>query len=164
MSGTANLQGSTDRSPLDVEIARLRDLNIDALRARWRIVLRRPAPPHLPRHLLFAMLAYRIQAEGLGDLDAETIRLLNKVGSVRSNVETLTETYDQRRRQVTLGTVLMREWNGNTHRVMVVEGGFAWEDRTYDSLSKIAYTITGTRWNGPRFFGLRDKKAAEGKR
>jgi Protein of unknown function (DUF2924) len=54
----------------------------------------------------------------------------------------------------------MREWNGQTHRVMVVEQGFAWEDTTYDSLSKIAQVITGTRWNGPRFFGLREHRFA----
>jgi hypothetical protein len=54
-----------------------------------------------------------------------------------------------------LGTVLTREWNGQHHRVMVVEGGFAFEGKTFDSLSKIAFAITGTNWNGPRFFGLR---------
>jgi hypothetical protein len=166
MPRTTNLRDSTNRSPLDVEIARLRDLNAEALRARWRIVFRRSAPPHLPRHLLFAMLAYRIQVEVLGDLDAETIRLLDKVGSARSDVDTvpLTETYDQRRRALTPGTVLTREWNGAIHRVMAVDDGFAWDGRTYDSLSKIAVAITGTKWNGPRFFGLRDKKEVEGKR
>ena len=55
----------------------------------------------------------------------------------------------------------MREWNGRPHRVMVVDEGFAWNGKTYDSLSKIACTITGTKWNGPRFFGLRDKISAE---
>ena len=59
------------------------------------------------------------------------------------------------------GTVLTREWNGQTYRVMVVGEGFAWAGRTYDSLSKIASAITGTRWNGPRFFGLRDRIPAE---
>jgi hypothetical protein len=166
MPRSANLRDPTNRSSLDHEIAHLRDLNVEALRARWRIIFRRGAPRHLPRHLLFAMLAYRIQAEVLGELDAETVRLLNKVGSVRSDVDTvpLTETYDQRRRALTSGTVLTREWNGTIHRVMVVEDGVAWEGRTYDSLSKIAYAITGTKWNGPRFFGLRDKRAAESKR
>jgi Protein of unknown function (DUF2924) len=164
MRRTTNRRDSITRSPLDVEIARLRGLGIDTLRARWRIVFRRSAPPHLPRHLLFAMLAYRIQAEVLGDLDAETIRLLDKVGSAPSGVDTvsLTKTYDQRMRTPTPGTVLTREWNGTIHRVMVVDGGFALEGRSYDSLSKIASAITGTKWNGPRFFGLRDKKAAEG--
>ena len=73
----------------------------------------------------------------------------------------LTEAFDQRRRDLLPGTVLTREWNGRHHRVMVVGEGFAWEGRTYDSLSKIASAITGTKWNGPRFFGLRDRKPAE---
>ncbi len=55
----------------------------------------------------------------------------------------------------------MREWNGQPHRVMVLHEGFAWNGRTYDSLSKIAFAITGTKWNGPRFFGLRDKPSTE---
>ena len=59
------------------------------------------------------------------------------------------------------GTVLTREWNGHNHRVMVVSEGYTWDGQTYDSLSKIAYAITGTKWNGPRFFGLRDKWPAE---
>ena len=59
------------------------------------------------------------------------------------------------------GTVLTREWNGRNHRVMLVAEGFAWGGRTYHSLSSIAFAITGTKWNGPRFFGLRDKIPAE---
>ena len=55
------------------------------------------------------------------------------------------------------GTILAREWNGSMHRVAVLADGFAWNGKTYPSLSKIAQAITGTRWNGPRFFGLRDK-------
>ena len=55
----------------------------------------------------------------------------------------------------------MREWNGRPHRVMVVDAGFAWNGKIYDSLSKIASAITGTKWNGPRFFGLRDKPTVE---
>ena len=66
---------------------------------------------------------------------------------------------DQKRIDLTPGTVLVREWNRRSHRVMVVAGGFAWNGQTYDSLTKIAFAITGTRWNGPRFFGLRDKQA-----
>ena len=62
---------------------------------------------------------------------------------------------DQRKQAMVLGTVLTREWNGQFYRVMVVEGGFAFEGKTFDSLSKIAFAITGTNWNGPRFFGLR---------
>ena len=159
--------GSVARGPtkvsLEEEIAHLRGLKLKGLRARWLSVTGQEAPPHLSRHLLFAIVAYRIQAEALGDLDAETLRLLKKIGSARSGTEVvpLTGAYDQRRQELLPGTILTREWNGQTHRVMVVKEGFAWEDRTYDSLSKIAYAITGTKWNGPRFFGLRDKIPAE---
>jgi hypothetical protein len=55
------------------------------------------------------------------------------------------------------GTILSREWNGQMQRVAVLPGGFAWDGNTYPSLSQVALAITGTRWNGPRFFGLRDK-------
>jgi hypothetical protein len=148
---------------LEEEIAHLRGLKLKGLRARWLSVTGQEAPPHLSRQLLFAIVAYRLQAEALGDLDAQTLRLLKKIGSARSGTEVipLTDAYDQRRQELLPGTILTREWNGQTHRVMVVKEGFAWEDRTYDSLSKIAYAITGTKWNGPRFFGLREKIPAE---
>ena len=144
---------------LNEEIARLRDLDLKGLRARWQSMIGRAAHPQLPRHLLFAMVAYRLQADALGDLDAPTLRLLAKAGSARSDSEfgSLTDAFDQQRRDLLPGTVLTREWNGQTHRIMVVQGGFVWEGNTYDSLSKIAHSITGTKWNGPRFFGLRDK-------
>lgn len=151
---------------LEHEIARLRGLKSETLRARWRTVFGGKAAPHLPRQLLFAMIAYRLQAEVLGDLDAETLRLLKKIdlAPAKSEAVSLTAALDQRRRELSHGTVLMREWNGQTHRVMVVDQGFTWEGNTYDSLSKIAQVITGTRWNGPRFFGLRDTRSASGDR
>ena len=68
---------------------------------------------------------------------------------------------DQRRFAPPPGTVLVREWDQKSHRVMVMPDGFAWNGKTYPSLSKIAFAITGTRWNGPRFFGLRDKSSRE---
>lgn len=142
---------------LEDEIAHLRHLDTATLRARWRTVFGSKAPPHLPRHLLFAMIAYRLQAEVLGDLDAETLRLLKKIELSPSKTEAvpLTEMFCQQRRELSTGTVLLREWNGQTHRVTVVEQGFSWQGLTYDSLSK----ITGTKWNGPRFFGLRDQRS-----
>ena len=148
-----------DRKTIDIEIARLRDLDVAALRARWHTMFGRRAPSHLPRHLLFRILAYRHQADLLGDLDAESLRLLD-----RSETPEKAGQRAVARRSVDArpGTVLGREWNGQMHRVTVLEKGFAWKGKTYPSLSKIALAITGTRWNGPRFFGLRDKPSKGG--
>ena len=158
-------QDKSDRT-LAEEIAQLRGLALNGLRARWQSMTGKQASAHLPRHLLFAMVAYRLQADAWGDLDAATARLLKRVGSSRSDAEVaaLTAAFDQQRHELLPGTVLTREWNGHIHRVMVTEGGFAWDGSTYDSLSKIACAITGTKWNGPRFFGLRDKSPTEVKR
>lgn len=147
-----------DRKTLDVEIARLRDLDVGELRNRWQTVFGRRAPPHLPRHLLFRVLAYRLQADQLGDLDCECQRLLDRSESPENAGQ---RAVDLSRRTVNLrpGTVLGREWNGRMHRVAVLADGFAWNGKTYPSLSKVAFEITGTRWNGPKFFGLRDKSS-----
>jgi hypothetical protein len=145
-----------DREQLDVEIARIRDLDARELRNRWHAVFRRPAPPHLPRHLLLRMLAYQLQVDRLGDLDTESRRLLDHSGSPERAGQSAVDSV-RRIADVRPGTVLGREWNGRMQRVAVLAGGFAWNGRTYPSLSQVAFAITGTRWNGPRFFGLRDK-------
>ena len=75
----------------------------------------------------------------------------------------LTNEFGRRRAELKPGTILTREWNAQAYRVMVVDEGFAWNGKTYDSLSKVAFAITGTNWNGPRFFGLRDKISVETK-
>jgi hypothetical protein len=141
------------------EIMHLRGLDLKGLRARWRSVLQRPAPDHLPRHLLFAIIAYRIQADRFGDLDHETRQLLDRTGAKETGTAMSARlvSFDQKRTELTPGTVLVREWDRQSQRVMVMSDGFAWNGQTYDSLSKVAFAITGTNWNGPRFFGLRDK-------
>ncbi len=133
---------------LDVEIARLRDLDIGELRARWHTVFRRRAPPHLPRHLLFRVLAYRLQAEQLGDLDRESMDLLDRSGSPEQAGQLAA--VDQRRRKLDLtpGTVLGRDWKGRMQRVTVLVDGFAWNGKTYPSLSKVAFAITGPDGTG----------------
>ena len=150
------------REKLDIEIARLRGLDVEQLRARWRTVFRRQVPPHLPRHLLFRVLAYRLQVEHWGDLDAESRRFLVRCAS-QSEAEKLAADRSKKGNNLRPGTLLVREWNGELQRVMVLADGFAWNDKTYTSLSKVAAAITGAHWNGPRFFGLRDKSAKEKK-
>src|SRR5512132_1197825 len=111
-SGSA-AQTATRRS-LEDEIAHLRDLDRKGLRARWKGVFRRQPPLHLPRHLLFAILAYRLQADAFGDLASDTVRLLKQIGSNGSTVDTarLASEFDRRRINLKPGTILTREWNG----------------------------------------------------
>src|SRR6266480_5131708 len=145
-----------DRASLDNEIARLRDLDVGELRSRWHNVFGRRPHPHLPRHLLFRVLAYRLQADVLGDLDGESQRLLDRSVSPEDAGQRAME-LARRTADLRTGTVLAREWNGQMQGVDVLADGCAWHGKSYLSLSKVAFAITGTRWSGPKFFGLRDK-------
>jgi hypothetical protein len=150
----------TTETSVEEEIVHLRGLDLKGLRARWQSVFQRPPPDHLPRHLLFAIIAYRIQVDRFGDLDHDTRQLLDRTGAKESGTAMSARlvSFDQKRTELTPGTVLVREWDRRSQRVMVMSDGFAWNGRTYDSLSKVAFAITGTNWNGPRFFGLRNKE------
>ena len=136
---------------LELEIAHLRGLDLDGLRARWRTLFGRRAPAHLPKHLLLRILAYRVQADALGDLDPATVRILERYAGPSGPAPALGP-------RLTPGTLLVRQWAGQQHRVTVLDEGFGWRDQTYRSLSEVARAITGTRWNGPRFFGLREER------
>jgi hypothetical protein len=153
--GRASTKTSTEN-----EIAHLRGLDLKELRSRWHSVFQRPPPDHLPRHLVFAIIAYRIQSDRVGDLDHETRQVLDRVDAKNTGVTMSARlvSFDQKRTELMPGTVLVREWDRRSQRVMVMADGFAWNGQTYDSLSKVAFAITGTKWNGPRFFGLRDKE------
>ena len=148
------------KTPVEDEIAHLRGLDLRGLHARWQSVFQRQAPAHLTRHLLFSIIAYQIQADRSGDLDHETKQVLDRTVAKETGPATSARlaSFDQKRTELTPGTVLMREWDRQSQRVMVMADGFAWNGQTYDSLSKVAFAITGTKWNGPRFFGLRDQE------
>jgi hypothetical protein len=137
------------------EIEALLALDLDALRLCWRKATGRMAPADLPKFLLLRMLAYRMQAAVFGDLHPETLQALRRMA--RRNKRSGPD--DGRRRPAAgrilkPGTVLLREWEGSLHRVTVLSDGFAWNEKTYASLSTVAKAITGTQWSGPRFFGL----------
>ena len=144
---------------VNVEVARLRDLDAQGLRSVWESRYGGKAAAHLPRHLLIRLLAYRLQAEHFGDLDPDSKRLLDKSDSPEDASRRAADAV-RATKSLRPGTVLGREWKGEMHRVAVLADGFAWNGTTYPSLSKVAFAITGTRWNGPRFFGLRDRTAA----
>jgi hypothetical protein len=151
---------ASNKTSVEDEIAHLRGLDLGGLRARWQGVFRRPAPAHLTRYLLFAVIAYRLQADRFGDLDHGTLQVLDRTiaKETGSTMSARLVSFDQRRTELSPGTVLVREWDRRSQRVMVMADGFAWNGQSFDSLSKVAFAITGTRWNGPRFFGLRDKE------
>src|SRR6202521_2694404 len=151
---------ASTKTSVEDEIAHLRGLDLRGLRARWQSVFQRQAPAHLTRHLLFAVIAYRLQADRFGDLDHATRQVLDRTVAKEAGpaMSARLASFDQKRTELTPGTVLVREWDRQSQRVMVMAEGFAWNGQTYDSLSKVAFAITGTRWNGPRFFGLRDKE------
>lgn len=154
---------------LCVELAALPGLDLAGLRARWRQLTRKPAPEHLGRALLTRLLAYNLQARVYGDLDRDTTRYLDAVhreqqrraASGESGVPVVPAVPDPRRGRLKPGTLLVREHGGRVHRVMTMAEGFAYEGATYQSLSEIARLITGTSWNGPRFFGLRERTKAD---
>jgi hypothetical protein len=140
-------QRTIDAAAIDAEVDQIRSLGIDALRARWRTLFGAVPPRGLTKDMIGRMIAYRIQEEAFGGLDRETVKQLDRL--VRG------EKPNELNRRLKTGTVLVREYNGERHTVTVVPDGFLWRDTTYSSLSIIAQAITGTKWNGPRFFGLR---------
>lgn len=147
----SSTEPSPANDPCEVEITHLQHLDLQALRARWRALIGKAAPAHLPRHLLLRMVAYRLQADRYGDLSAASAKMLARLsaGDVKvAPVEASTQP----------GTVFVREWEGTVHRVMALQSGYAWNETTYRSLSEVARAITGTRWSGPRFFGLTDPR------
>ena len=128
---------------IDVEIAELEGLDLDGLRALWRDRIGHP-PPLRSVPLLRLCLAWRIQAQAQGGLDRDARRILARNGPVEA--EGL---------HLGVGTRLTRNWKGRPIVVTVEADGFRWDGQTFASLSAVATAIAGTRWNGPRFFGLR---------
>ncbi len=154
---------------LEERIAGLADLDADPLRLQWRNHLGGTAPAHLPRWLLLRILAYRMQAVALGDLDKATLRIIRqaKGDGDEDSANRPFEPRDPATRDgigLKAGALLVREWNGRLERVMVLEKGFAWNGRTYGSLSQIAKAMTGTSWNGHRFFALRPASQRAGRK
>jgi hypothetical protein len=147
---------------LDEIVAGLADLDADQLRLQWRNHLGGTAPAHLPRWLLLRVLAYRIQAAALGDMDKATARSIRAPhGDAIYFVSSPFKARSPRMRDGTglnPGALFVRQWKGKLERVMVLDKGFAWNGQTFGSLSQVAKAITGTSWNGHRFFGLRSTK------
>jgi Protein of unknown function (DUF2924) len=142
-----------DHEAVEAEIGRVRSLGVDALRTLWRTTFRSSPPPAFSKDILARFLCWHIQEQAFGGLDLKTAKHLDELArGDRSPAD--------RPRRLKLGTVLLREYQGERHTVTVVAKGYVWREVTYASLSIIARAITGTAWNGPRFFGLRINKGA----
>ena len=147
------------RSAVDIasELARLEGLAILELRQEWRRLHQTPPPMRLSRDILLRGIVYKLQERALGGLSKSTLRKLQGTSpDGPSSVE-------RRRPRVSFkpGTRLVREWHDVTHTVVILAEGVEWRGQRYRSLSVVARAITGARWSGPRFFGLK-AEAADG--
>ena len=148
---------------LSAEIAGLTALSRDLLQAWWRELYRTETPSKISRDLLIRAIAYRLQENEVGGLQPATRRVLAKVAedaSARRPVRVPPE------RTLKPGTVLLREWHGVQHQVTVLDSAIMFQKKQYKSLSEVARKITGTRWSGPLFFGLKSirEEATDGAR
>lgn len=133
----------SQREVITAEVRALASLDLEGLRAEWR--RRYGCPPRVRSvELLGLALAWKIQTEAFGGLDAVTKR--------RAKTGTLPKAGGS---AIAAGTVFSREFQGVMHQVVAVEDGFLWKDATYSNLSAVAYAITGVKWSGPLFFGLK---------
>lgn len=146
----------SDRDVADA-IRRLSDLNAWDLRNEWQRLHRMPPPMRISRDLLIRGIAYKLQERAYGGLSKPMLRRLAELGNKTSSPS---EALRQPTVVLKPGTRLVREWDGETHTVEVLEGQFRWRGRPYRSLSMIAKEITGAHWSGPRFFGLRKRKVS----
>lgn len=133
---------------LDQELARIASLNKDELGVLWRQVKGQEPPDALSKDLIARALAHSVQEEHFGGVNLQ----------LRKQLAAFAAGAAEPVRYVKTGSIIIREYQGRVQEVMVVPAGFLWQDQIYASLSTIARKITGTHWNGPRFFGLRGKK------
>ena len=142
--------------PISSLLAELSLLSKAELIARFHRVFRTTPTHRASRHLLALMLAHHLQENIFGGLSTTTRSQLLRIAQASERDEAVAPS---RRTRVKLGTRLVRTWKGQAHPVRVVERGFEYKGKRYASLSEIARLITGTRWSGPAFFGLRAAKA-----
>lgn len=147
------------RASIDIasELARLEALSNFELRGEWRRLHSMQPPKSLSRDLLLRGITYKIQERAFGGLAKSILR---KLTGTQPEATSATNWKAAHRTTVKPGTRLVREWNGDTHTVLVHADGVEWRGQRYRSLSVVAREITGAHWSGPRFFGLTSKKGA----
>jgi hypothetical protein len=146
------------------EIAALDGLDHPALQQRWRELYKVEPPFKIRSGFLRRAIAYRLQELVYGGLKPPTLRILRQIAedlhaSRARNVGDVSTRRPSRAPVLSPGTRLLREWNGRMESVEVTGKGFVWRDGHYRTLSAVAVAITGTKWSGPKFFGLRAKRS-----
>ena len=149
----------TTHEPILTRLSALKAMSVKDLKAEWQTLFNAPAPNN-SRGFLEGRIAYRIQELTYGGPDRETRRMLDLLADEVEGVARRKNQISDPRNPV-MGTKLIREWDGVEHTVTVLKDGFDWQGRKFKSLSAVARAITGTRWNGYRFFGLRERKREE---
>src|ERR1700738_1642222 len=148
---------TNDNAALEAEIGRLPALSLLELRNRWKTLFGHSAPKSLRRNFLARAVAYQMQVEAYGGLSVATKRRLREIASAVRNGDANATLGGSR---IKAGTQMIRQWQDTTHTVTALAEGFDWNGRTYKSLSAVANAITGTKWNGFAFFGI--KRAPSG--
>jgi len=143
---------------LSHEIAGLFELTLDELKERWRSIYNSTPPGRSSKKLLVSAIAYRMQEQALGGLKPSVLRQL-ELAADDARAPLIPHTRPVTR--ASAGTVLIRDWRGQSHQVTVLDDGVLYRKEHYRSLSQVARIITGTRWSGPLFFGLKSR-AKEG--
>jgi hypothetical protein len=147
-------------SQIPNQIVKLQVLSRSQLLDLWQEVYKKEAPPGIRREILVPFLAYRIQENAYGSLKPAALAELRRIARALDRNRTSNEPLGRPR--IKTGTRLLREWRGRTHEVFVTESGFEYQRVSYRSLSEIARRITGTRWSGPAFFGLKKTSSNPG--
>jgi hypothetical protein len=145
-------RSDTEPEGLSGQLASLRTLGPEPLKARWRALYGTEPPPRISEDLLRRAVAYRLQERALGGLKPSTRQLLQRVAD---DGRSRRSTSAAPARKLGPGAVLIREWRGTTHQVTVLEDGVLFRGERYRSLSEVAHKITGSHWSGPLFFGLK---------
>ncbi len=148
----------TKPDPVPTHLAALKSTPTTELKAQWRELFE-TEPPAFNRRYLESRLAYRIQELVYGGLKPETVRRLETLGEQLDGGNITLRRIRADLKPIT-GTKLIREWQGVEHTVTVLADGYEWQGRPYRSLSAVARAITGTRWNGWIFFGLKSRRGA----
>ena len=139
--------------------AKLDGLDKSELRHRWQLVFGSAPPPRLGRDMMLLALGWNSQAKADGGFNRETREYLARLIANMKAGRDINSGVASVQPSLTPGTSLVREWHGTLHQVQVLDKGYVWNDKVWNSLSAIAREITGARWNGPAFFGLRSKRA-----